>query len=188
MTETDDFRVYGKPGHLIRRLQQIAVAIFVEQTREFDITPVQYSAVLAAELHPGIDQTALCNLIGFDRSTIGEVVARLESKRLIKRRAAAGDKRKRLLYITPQGRRLIRAIAPAIEAVQERILAPLRPSERGLFMDMLTRLVHINNEQSRAPQRPKNVRPRRAGPGMLEARHVRPLASGRNLRHEEKLR
>ena len=74
-----------RPGHLIRRLQQISFALFIDQAREFDITPVQYSAIFAIGNHPGIDQTALCNIIAFDRSTIGDVVTRLEKKKLIKR-------------------------------------------------------------------------------------------------------
>jgi len=32
--------LYAKPGHLIRRLQQMAVAIFMEETADFNITPV----------------------------------------------------------------------------------------------------------------------------------------------------
>ena len=165
----DDLRVHEKPGHLIRRLQQISFAIFMEETKKFDITPVQYSAVLAVQIHPGIDQTTLCNIIAFDRSTIGDVVARLESKKLISRVPGPADRRTRLLYITPAGRRLIRNIEPAIQATQKLILGPLRPSERSAFMQMLKRLVHINNEYSRAPLRPKDARPRRRRSSMRSA-------------------
>jgi MarR family transcriptional regulator, lower aerobic nicotinate degradation pathway regulator len=150
-----------RPGHLIRRLQQISFAIFVEQARAFDITPVQYSAIFAIHHHPGIDQTALCNIIAFDRSTIGDVVARLEKKKLIKRRHGALDRRTKSLYITPLGRRLLADIEPAVTATQRLILAPLKASERNAFMRMLKRLVHLNNEHSRAPLRPKDARQRR---------------------------
>jgi DNA-binding MarR family transcriptional regulator len=151
-----------RPGHLIRRLQQISFAIFVEQARAFDVTPVQYSAIFAINNYPGIDQTALCNIIAFDRSTIGDVVARLEKKKLIKRRHGAFDRRTKSLYITPLGRRLLGDIEPAVTATQRLILAPLRASERSAFMRMLKRLVHLNNEHSRAPLRPKDARQRRA--------------------------
>jgi DNA-binding MarR family transcriptional regulator len=151
-----------RPGHLIRRLQQISFAIFVDQARAFDLTPVQYSAIFAINNYPGIDQTALCNIIAFDRSTIGDVVARLEKKKLIKRRHGALDRRTKSLYITPLGRRLLGDIEPAVTATQRLILAPLRASERSAFMRMLKRLVHLNNEHSRAPLRPKDARQRRA--------------------------
>jgi DNA-binding MarR family transcriptional regulator len=157
----DDSRFLDKPGHLIRRLQQIALALFLEQTDAFDITPVQYSAMIAIGNHPGIDQTALCNIIAFDRSTIGDVVGRLERKKLIKRLNGSDDRRTKSLTITPAGRRLLRDIEPAVQATQRLILAPLKPSQRSGFMTMLKRLVYLNNERSRAPLRPKESRRRR---------------------------
>ena len=95
----DDRRLYEKPGHLIRRLQQISLALFMDETKGFDVTPVQYSAILAIRLHPGIDQTALCNIVAIDRSTIGDVVGRLERKKLIRRMPGAQDRRTKLLTI-----------------------------------------------------------------------------------------
>jgi MarR family transcriptional regulator, lower aerobic nicotinate degradation pathway regulator len=163
-----------RPGHLIRRLQQIAFAIFMDQARTFDITPVQYSAIFAINNHPGIDQTALCNIIAFDRSTIGDVVARLETKKLIKRRNGPRDRRTKSLYVTPRGRRLLADIEPAVASTQRLILAPLKAGERSVFMAMLKELVHLNNEHSRAPLRPKEARQFSSG-----ARDRPPTASAR---------
>jgi DNA-binding MarR family transcriptional regulator len=153
MPQDENHLIYDKPGHLIRRLQQIAVAVFMAETEEFDVTPVQYAALLAVHLHPGIDQTALVNIIAYDRSTIGDVVARLESKKLIRRVPGAFDRRTKVLAVTPLGRRLIPEIEQAVLAAQELILAPLRPGERGAFVDMMKRLVLQNNDRSRAPLR-----------------------------------
>jgi DNA-binding MarR family transcriptional regulator len=152
--------VFIKPGHLIRRLQQIAVAIFMAETKKFDITPVQYSALLAVEMHSGIDQTTLVNIIAFDRSTIGSVVSRLESKEWIKRVAGSDDRRTKRLTITPQGRKVLREIDASVASAQRLILAPLRPAERPVFMGMLKRLVRINNPLSRAPRRAVRRPPR----------------------------
>ena len=63
--------VYTKPGYLFRRMQQIAVAIFVEESKAYDLTPVQYAALVAIQTHPGIDATRLSAVIAFDRSTLG---------------------------------------------------------------------------------------------------------------------
>jgi DNA-binding MarR family transcriptional regulator len=149
----DDGRLQGMPGHLIRRLQQISFALFVDQAKAFEITPVQYAALVAINSHPGIDQTALCNSVALDRSTVGDVVGRLEKKKLIKRLNGPHDRRTKLLYITPFGRRLIKNIEPVVQSTQRLILAPLKASERGLFLRMLKKLVHLNNEHSRAPLR-----------------------------------
>jgi DNA-binding MarR family transcriptional regulator len=153
--------VFIKPGHLIRRLQQIAVAIFMAETKKFDITPVQYSALLAVEMNSGIDQTTLVNMIALDRSTIGSVLSRLESKKWIKRVAGSDDRRTKRLTITPQGRKVLREIDASVASAQRLILAPLRPAERPVFMSMLKRLVRINNPLSRAPLRTTRRAPRR---------------------------
>src|SRR5437870_11852081 len=104
--------VYTKPGYLFRRMQQIAVAIFVEECRAFDLTPVQYAALVAIHTHPGIDATRLSAVIAFDRSTLGSVIERLESKKLIDRKPSAEDKRVKLLYLTRAGAATLRDIIP----------------------------------------------------------------------------
>jgi MarR family transcriptional regulator, lower aerobic nicotinate degradation pathway regulator len=152
-TERALARLHAAPGHLIRRCQQIAVAIFVEETSGFDLTPVQYAALAVVRAQPGIDQTRLVNLIALDRSTIGSVIGRLETKGLVARRAGTADKRTKRLYPTAAGSAVLDAVAAAIDRAQERILAPLPPAERGPFMAMLTRLVDLNNSFSRAPLR-----------------------------------
>jgi DNA-binding MarR family transcriptional regulator len=152
-----DHPIYSRPGHLIRRLQQIAVAIFMNETRRFNITPVQYSALLAVEMNPGIDQSTLVNIIAFDRSTIGNVVSRLESKKWIKRVPCAHDRRFNTLTITAEGRKVLRAIDSAVDRAQELILTPLKPSERPVFVEMLERLVKLNNSRSRVPLGPAAI-------------------------------
>jgi DNA-binding MarR family transcriptional regulator len=146
--------IYGRPGHLIRRLHQIAVAIFMSETDGFNMTPVQYSALLALEMYPAIDQATLANIIAFDRTTIGKVVARLESKRWIKRVASADDRRSKCLTITASGRSVLRAMDDVVDRSQELILSPLQPAERRVFVAMLERLVKLNNSRSRAPLAP----------------------------------
>jgi DNA-binding MarR family transcriptional regulator len=149
-----------RPGHLIRRLQQISFALFVEQARRFDITPVQYAALFAISRNPGIDQTALCNIIAYDRSTIGGVVGRLERKKLIKRADGAADRRTKSLHVTAAGRKLLGDIEPAVSSTQRLILEPLKAADRLPFMAMLRQLVRLNNEHSRAPLRMAESRPR----------------------------
>src|ERR1700739_2301058 len=99
--------VYTAPGYLFRRMQQIAVAIFMEECRAHDLTPVQYAALIAIRTHPGIDATRLSAVIAFDRSTLGSVIERLEAKNLVERKPASDDKRVKLLYLTRNGATLL---------------------------------------------------------------------------------
>jgi len=140
------------PGHFIRRLQQIAVAIFLEETELQGITPVQYAALTAVERAPGIDQRTLARAIGFDTSTITGVIDRLEARGLMLREASSDDRRVRLLALTDDGRKLLLAVEPAVLRAQARMLEPLPQVGRAEFMRMLCVLVTANNELSRAPR------------------------------------
>jgi MarR family transcriptional regulator, lower aerobic nicotinate degradation pathway regulator len=145
--------LYTQPGHLIRRAQQIAVALFIEECAVFDLTPVQYAALVAIQEHPGIDATRLSALIAFDRSTLGNVLERLEARRLIDRYASDEDKRVKLIKLTAAGATVSERTEAAALRAQERILKPLKPADRTRFLALLTQLVETNNEVSRAPQR-----------------------------------
>lgn len=145
--------VYTKPGYLFRRMQQIAVSIFVEECKAFDTTPVQFAALVAINTHPGIDATRLSAVIAFDRSTLGSVIERLQAKEYIERKASLGDKRIKLLYLTKSGAALLRDIMPSVDRAQARMLQPLRPADRKTLLALLTQLVDLNNEASRVPLR-----------------------------------
>ena len=149
--------VYAAPGYLFRRMQQIAVAIFVEECRAFDLTPVQYAALIAIHTHPGIDATRLSAVIAFDRSTLGSVIERLESKAIVERKAGREDKRVKLLYLTKAGAATLRDIMTSVERAQARMLEPLKPADRTVLLALMTQLVDLNNEASRVPLRAEDA-------------------------------
>jgi MarR family transcriptional regulator, lower aerobic nicotinate degradation pathway regulator len=139
------------PGHQIRRLQQIAVAIFLQETEAHGLTPVQFAVMQTVANSPGFDQRTLAGTVGFDTSTIGGVIDRLEARGWITRSASPTDRRVRLLTLTNEGSALLAAAVPQMRQAQERILAPLPKKDRAEFMRMLQVLVDANNELSRAP-------------------------------------
>jgi DNA-binding MarR family transcriptional regulator len=146
-----DHILHRKPGYLIRRLQQMAVSIFLEETAKFEITPVQYAALAGVAAYPGIDQLRLANAIGFDRTTISGVIDRMEAKALLERRASTKDRRAKELHITSKGQRLLAEIEVATEVVQIRILEPLTRPQQKEFLQSLETLVLSHNATSRVP-------------------------------------
>jgi DNA-binding MarR family transcriptional regulator len=150
--------VYGAPGYLFRRMQQIAVSIFIEECSAFDLTPVQFASLVAIHNHPGIDATRLSAVIAFDRSTLGNVIERLETKLYVERKPATEDKRIKLLYLTRAGAALLQEIMPAVDQAQLRMLQPLKPGDRRTLLALLTQLVELNNEASRVPLRAEDAR------------------------------
>jgi MarR family transcriptional regulator, temperature-dependent positive regulator of motility len=141
------------PGHLARRFQQIAVAVFLSKVEAAgcDLTPVQYAALAAIGAQPGIDQVTLAGLIAFDRTTIAGVVDRLVVKGFVKRQESNRDRRARELNLTGAGRRTLRDVTPAVEAAQQVMLRGLTDQEAKELVRLLQKATAAGNELSRAP-------------------------------------
>lgn len=147
--------IYEMPGHLIRRLNQVSVSLFMEETAKhgFDLTPVQYAALTAVETKQGLDQATLASHIAYDRVTIGGVVDRLVQKELLRRETNPKDRRARELYLTDKGRDTLLEIRPIVWRTQTQLLDGLADDEREVFMALLRKAADAGNELSRAPLR-----------------------------------
>lgn len=129
------------PGHLIRRAQQLSVAIFMEETAGHDATPVQFAILNALMDDPGEDQITLSNRVAFDPATLGSVIGRIEAKGWVTRQADPGDKRRKLLSITQEGEQVALGMKRAVSKAQKRIVAPLDAKERVQLSALLKKLV-----------------------------------------------
>ena len=145
--------LYAMPGHLVRRVQQASTALFAEECAGFDLTPVQYAALVAIRGNPGVDATRLSHLIAFDRSTLGGVLERLEAKGRVRRSPSPADKRVKLLHLTLDGERLLRRAEPAVRRVQQRLMEPLPPADRAAMLRLLLHLATVHNDVTPVPAR-----------------------------------
>jgi MarR family transcriptional regulator, temperature-dependent positive regulator of motility len=144
--------LYEQPGHLLRRAHQISLGIFTELVSS-EITPIQYGILRMVHEVPGIDQVGLARRVAVDTSTAAQTAARLESKGLLRRLPAETDRRQLTLYLTPEGERLLVKLVSGVHRMRERLLGSLEVDEQALFMSLLRKFVHLNNDQSRAPLR-----------------------------------
>ena len=135
------FNFQNAPGYLIRRAQQLAVAIFMEETTGFDVTPVQFAILNALMDDPGEDQITLSSRVAFDQATFGSVIARLEAKGWVQRQADPLDKRRKLLWLTDEGEKVALQMKRAVSKAQQRIMGPLELAERAQLHALLSKLV-----------------------------------------------
>ena len=135
------FNFHDAPGHLIRRAQQLAVAIFMEETAGFDVTPVQFAILNALMDDPGEDQITLSGRVAFDPATFGSVIGRLEAKGWVQRQADPADKRRKLLWTTAEGEKVALQMKRAVSKAQQRIVGPLGVAERVQLSELLGKLI-----------------------------------------------
>ena len=129
------------PGHQIRRAHQLSIALFMDETAGFDVTPVQFAILNALMDDPGEDQVTLAGRVAFDAATSGSVIGRLEAKGWVRREADPSDKRRKLLWVTPEGEKVALQMKRAVSRVQARLLGPLSVAERKQFGALLGKLI-----------------------------------------------
>lgn len=157
MTEIRNPREFSelrdRPGHLIRRLHQIHVAIFLEECSDFNLTPVQFGVLNVLYDGKTLEQVAIAGLLGIDRNNAADVIRRLEGRGLLQRPTSTRDRRAKLARITAKGRQLVDAVYPSMVEAQRRFVKPLSDDEYSQLMHLMEKLVVENNEASRAPWR-----------------------------------
>lgn len=148
-----DGKFLAMPGHLLRRCHQISVAIFLDECRAFDLTPLQFGVLSALQGFGPMDQARLGGVTALDRTTVIVVLTKLEERGLITRVASRKDKRAKIVAITEAGRRTLVEVLPSVAEVQKHILAPLNSREQAQLLSLLRKMAEGNNSQSRAPHK-----------------------------------
>jgi DNA-binding MarR family transcriptional regulator len=146
--------LYRRPGFMIRRMHQIAVSLFIEETGTLRVTNRQYGILFVLEHRPGIDQISVANLLGLDRSTTGMVVKKLEQDGLVVCSIEVRDRRRHSLQLTRSGKKLLSQLAGPAQRAQARVLAAFTPDERTLFLQLLSKFTRAFNESTRVPLDP----------------------------------
>ncbi len=144
-------KLYSRPGFLLRRGHQIAVSIFMQECEKTGLTPPQHGVLIAAGQHPGLSQSDVARLLGFDRATIGQVVKGLEARGLLRRGSSHDNRRNKALVLTPEGAAVLKRAALAMHRISARLLSPFNRQERRVFMELLSRLATRLNVESRTP-------------------------------------
>jgi len=137
----------SRPGFLIRRLYQIHVSIFVEECAAETITPVQYSILASLDQSGAIDQATLSRAVALDRTSVADIVTRLERRTLLKRSVSPADRRMVLSELTNQGRALLKRLKAAAARAHERTISSLPEEEKVFFLEALNRLIESRDDR-----------------------------------------
>ena len=127
-------------GYLIRRSQQAHVAAW-QRYVSTEITSVQFGVLNVLRARPGSSQRELCDDLDLDRSTIADIVARLQRRGLLHRVRDVADKRRNVLDLTEMGRAVFDSLVPGVRRVDVELTRSLDDSEqsvlRGLLLELL---------------------------------------------------
>ena len=143
-------RLYARPGFLLRRAHQISTAVFEDECRSVGLTPAQFGVLTVLNASPGLDQSSLARALGFDKVTVLRVLRGLETRELVKRTPALGNKRNLSVALSAAGKTLLKQSHLPAERAYERLMMPLSPEQQAQLMLLLLELTHGLEDRARA--------------------------------------
>jgi DNA-binding MarR family transcriptional regulator len=134
------------PMHLLHRAGQLADSLFM--LGDSKITPRQLAILIAVAEDEGTNQAGLVARTGIDRSTMTDLVQRMQRKGLIQRQRTADDARADDIKLTEQGRRALRTVKPLAQKVDQQLLTALTGKQREQLLDALKSIVAAMPQRS----------------------------------------
>lgn len=134
--------------HLLHRAGQHAEELFARATGDLGITARQFIVLAAIDGMDQPSQTALCDVSGIDRSTLADIVRRLELRGLIHRQRTKTDARMYAVNVTDEGRAILARAAPIAREVESELLAGFSKEEQELFKGLLARIMTVGTPKA----------------------------------------
>lgn len=156
MTATGENKAKGRPGNrggpinmgilpqlLGYNLRCAQVCIFQHYSAALGghgISAPQFGTLLLIESNPGISQSSVAEALRFDRSTLVQIIDRLEDRDLVVREVAAHDRRSHALRLTEAGESQVAELKRLIDAHEEQITRRLDADEKRTLVELLRRI------------------------------------------------
>lgn len=135
------YNLNTSPSHLLHRAQQIAANESAAALSAAGITLRQFSVLAALSGNDGVSQSDLVNATGIDRSTLADMVARMEKAGLIKRVASKTDKRAKVVSLMAKGKKAYEKALPAVEKADAAIFDALPKTKQAALVSGLKDMV-----------------------------------------------
>lgn len=151
MSQNSAFDLHTSPSHLLHRAQQAAMNQSAVALKEAGLTLRQFAVLSVLAENEGISQSTLVSATGIDRSTLADMVARMERAGLIKRAASKTDARAKSVSTMAKGRKAVEKARPGVEAADAALLEALPKAMQVSLVGALGRLVADEEKAASAP-------------------------------------
>jgi DNA-binding MarR family transcriptional regulator len=135
---------------LLKRLGFNAKQRSLEEYEQLGLSP--YHHAILALLDEGLPETqaAIADSLGYDRGTLVGLLDELEEKGLVERKRDPDDRRRQLVRLTPDGKRMLGRVRALAARLEDEFLAPLDAEQRESLHALLL-LLAAQHEPRCAP-------------------------------------
>ena len=136
-------------GYQLRLTQLAIFGDFGSSLADQSISPGRFGVLVLIGANPGMTQSRLALATQLDRSTMVAVIDQLETRHLVERRAAPNDRRSNALWLTEDGKKLLRAMKRRVRSHEKHIAAALGDEDTARLIAMLARIrEHLRPKRS----------------------------------------
>jgi DNA-binding MarR family transcriptional regulator len=128
------------PGFLLSWNGQRIARKFAEAIEPLGLRPPHFGVLTLIDASPGSAQRELVERSMIDASTMVAVIDDLEERGLAERRPDPADRRRRAVYLTPQGRRALERGRKAAIATAKDVFGPLDERELATFVRLMRKI------------------------------------------------
>ncbi len=156
------YNLNASPSHLLHRAQQIAANHSAAALKSAGLTLRQFSVLAALSGNEGVSQSDLVNATGVDRSTLADMVARMEAGGMIKRSDSKTDARAKSVSLTVKGKKAFDKALPAVTKADAALFASLAKVKQDALMQGLGGLVEVTDKKEAAAPKAKKAAVKKA--------------------------
>lgn len=135
-----DYDFSEQVGHLLRRAYQRHTALFQQLIPDTQLTSTQWVVLCSVRDVGPCSMSEIVKRTAIDQATVRGIIERLKSRGLLAVRHDQTDRRKVLVTLTDEGKKLVKYVVPFALDITERTFGHFNPAERMALLYLLGKM------------------------------------------------
>jgi MarR family transcriptional regulator, lower aerobic nicotinate degradation pathway regulator len=136
---------------LLKRLGFTAKQRSVDEYERIGLSPYQYAILALLDAGAPETQAAIADALGYDRGTLVGLLDELEEQALVERKRDPDDRRRQLVRLTGDGKRMLGKLRALSQRLEDEFLAPLDAEQRAQLHALLLELAELHEPRCAPP-------------------------------------
>jgi DNA-binding MarR family transcriptional regulator len=129
---------------LLKRLGFAAKQRSIDEYERIGLNPYHYAILVLLDGGAPETQAAIADALGYDRGTLVGLLDELEEQALIERKRNPDDRRRHLVRLTADGKKILGKLRALSRRLEDEFLAPLDTDERAQLHALLLELAELH--------------------------------------------
>jgi len=137
---------------LLKRLGFAAKERALAAYEETGLHPYHHAVLLVLDEGSRETQGSIADALGYDRGQLVGLLDDLEERALVERQRDPNDRRRHLVHLTSDGKRMLKRLRALAARLEDDFLGPLDDEERAALHGLLHRLAQVHEPRCAPPR------------------------------------